>query len=436
MENGVLFAALGAEHSLGPPADLCRLDWGYLLAAAGTQGVAPLLARWLEPGRDGVPDDVAGRLTAAYWASHFRNRTLLHQLRLVLAAASQVGIPVMPLKGAALATRYYPTPALRPMSDLDLLVHPPDLPRMAALLRGLGYTAVPRPPSLLDDEDPAVAEYAYVAMAVGMRVLIEYRTEPLDPAIGALHAADTAMAGRLRAHTQRMWDRAVPGSLDGAPCAQISAEDLLLHVASHLTTRHAGLRLLWLHDLRLIAARDRGALDWDDIVAEAHALNLARPTHAALAAAGRWLAAPIPAEPLERLRATEGTRCPLREIGEGHLLMARVAALGAADLTAESQLQWQQLAIGAGRLTTMRALLRAARRTIVPGRTYMAWWYGGSVGLPSEYRRAVGFRIAYVSLSALDGAAIRLRLQGLARLTGRMIGRMKSMTPYDCSRNA
>ena len=173
-------------------------------------------------------------------------------------------------------------------------------------------------------------------------VLIEYRAEPLDPAIGALHAADPAMAGRLRAHSQRIWERALPGALDGMPCAQIGAEDLLLHVASHLTTRHTGLRLLWLHDLRLIAARDGAALDWDYIVATAHALNLAQPVHAALAAAGRRLAAPFPAEPLQRLRASEGARRSVPRAVE------RASWWGPSWKSSAMPISWWRLGIGVG----------------------------------------------------------------------------------------
>jgi len=279
-ENAVPFAALRGEPlPLDRPGTFADLDWGYILAAAGKQGVAPLLARWIGRGRDDVPGGVAERLDGDDWASHFRNRTLLHQLRRVTEAASEARIPVMPLKGAALATRYYAAPALRPMSDLDLLVHPADLARMATVLQGLGYAAVTLPPSLIHEKDPTTGESAYVATIDDMPVVVEYRAEPLDPAIGALHAADTTMAGRLHAHSERMWERATPGTIDGAPCMQIGAEDLLLHVAAHLTTRHAGMRLLWLYDPRLITARDRGTLDWGYIVAETRALNLEQPVH-------------------------------------------------------------------------------------------------------------------------------------------------------------
>jgi hypothetical protein len=235
-ENDLLFAAASAKpRALGQMSNLSSLDWEYVLAAADRQGITPLLAHRLREGDCVIPPTIAERLMVAYWTNHFRNRTLLDALHRILAAAAEAGIAVMPLKGATLVAWYYPAPALRPMSDLDLLVRPDDVARMAGLLQEHGYTAVPRPPSLFDerDKDAATREYAFVTDAVGMRVLIEYRAEPLDPAIGSLVKADPASDARLRAHAEGMWERSQCATIGDGPCMRISPEDLLLHVASH-----------------------------------------------------------------------------------------------------------------------------------------------------------------------------------------------------------
>ena len=59
----------------------------------------------------------------------------------------------------------------------------------------------------------------------------------MDPAIGPLLLANRAMRARYQAHSDRIWQRSHETSLDGVACARIAPEDLLLHVASHLTTR-------------------------------------------------------------------------------------------------------------------------------------------------------------------------------------------------------
>ena len=49
--------------------------------------------------------------------------------RNILTATTTAGLETMPLKGAILGPHYYSTPALRPMADLDLLIHPEDCPK-------------------------------------------------------------------------------------------------------------------------------------------------------------------------------------------------------------------------------------------------------------------------------------------------------------------
>jgi len=51
----------------------------------------------------------------------------------------QLKIPVVILKGAALATTIYPNPALRPLSDIDLLIPRQHLEPAVQALKSLGY---------------------------------------------------------------------------------------------------------------------------------------------------------------------------------------------------------------------------------------------------------------------------------------------------------
>ena len=57
----------------------------------------------------------------------------------LLSALGENGIPVLILKGAALALQVYPQPGLRPMGDLDILVKDSNVSRAIDLLESLGY---------------------------------------------------------------------------------------------------------------------------------------------------------------------------------------------------------------------------------------------------------------------------------------------------------
>ena len=62
------------------------------------------------------------------------------ETRKLLSALTNANIPVLILKGAALAHQLYENPALRVRCDTDLLVQPEDRRRTANLLRSLGFS--------------------------------------------------------------------------------------------------------------------------------------------------------------------------------------------------------------------------------------------------------------------------------------------------------
>ena len=380
-ENRLLFAASAISPSgvgLSPPrllqAEACAtdavagLDWHYVLRAADQQGVAPLLCRWLdEHGGIAAPQDIRAALQSARWVTHFHNRILRDALVELLRAAADAGMSVMPLKGAALTWAYYETSGLRPMSDLDLLVRPGDAEACGAMLRGLGYTALERPAALLAARlrDPAQREHAYVAERAGTTVMVEYRTEPLDP-MGA--PLDPTLSARLLRHAARMWERGTPGTFDGAPFVRIAPEDLLLHITSHLSTRHVGLRLLWLHDAGRVLAARQTDFDWPSFFRAVETLHLTAPVMAALDAAYRWLGAPSPeAVPMQhRFTVTHA----IERWGSAR----QVATLDRTDLTDDREIGTWEAASAWLRMRGVRPRLRALRGALFPGRAYLDAW--------------------------------------------------------------
>ncbi|MGI8623285.1 MAG: nucleotidyltransferase family protein [Solirubrobacteraceae bacterium] len=426
-ENALLFAVVGdAPGPAWDGATWAVLDWDYLARAAERQGIVPLLQAWLARRRTiAVPPAVGAQLYNAYWTNHFRNRILLQELADILRAAAAGGVAVMPLKGAVLAPCYYATPALRPMSDLDLLVRPADAEALAALLRGRGYAEPPDRPHVLDApaRDPLRRERAFVAERGGTPVLVEYRTEPLDPAIWQLTELDPTLTAILDRHAERMWSRGRCATLAEAPFVRPAPEDLLLHVASHLTTRHHDFRLLWLHDIAAIVAAHADAFDWDSFARATRALGLAAPVFAALEAAQRWLGAPLPLRRLQRalFGTIPGALAPLQAIERG-LLTRRVRALDAADLAAEPPPdRWLKMA-GLLRLRGPRPWLRALRWTLAPSRTYMRGWRGApAAGGNAGYAAALALRLGLIGLRVLAVASRRLGLSALSARTERLV---------------
>src|SRR5262249_24515565 len=97
--------------------------WTSILARAAAHGVLPLLASRVKRLRlEGVPTTIAAMLQTAYRLNVAHNAMLADELRRVLSLLVEAGVPVIPLKGVALAESLYGDMAVRVCSDLDILV--------------------------------------------------------------------------------------------------------------------------------------------------------------------------------------------------------------------------------------------------------------------------------------------------------------------------
>lgn len=123
-----------------------QFDWGHLLALAQREGATGVVWRQLRASRlPSVPDEYRLRFErlaaiASFHASHVEDR-----LRETLAAMADERVPVVLLKGAALAKTTYRSFSDRPMGDIDLLIDAADMDRAlraaqrARWLEGRGF---------------------------------------------------------------------------------------------------------------------------------------------------------------------------------------------------------------------------------------------------------------------------------------------------------
>ena len=132
-ELALIKAALGLGP-LSPPA----LELAELAAAGHTdRGVTrllPLLRR-----RPEVPSPLREKVEQHYRQSLVRFVMLEEQLRQVTLALQRHGMAPLLLKGYPLARYYYPIPAFRPTSDLDVAVRPERFSEAVQVLRAEGY---------------------------------------------------------------------------------------------------------------------------------------------------------------------------------------------------------------------------------------------------------------------------------------------------------
>ncbi len=119
-------------------------DWLSFYALAGRHGLLPLAYYGLQKTPilwQQLPQDVQKGLFTAYMQAIYRDAQAEHLKQQLQTALQRARVPHIFLKGAVL--KYdYPEPALRTMSDLDILVYAKDFDAIAVVATDLGGKAV------------------------------------------------------------------------------------------------------------------------------------------------------------------------------------------------------------------------------------------------------------------------------------------------------
>jgi hypothetical protein len=219
------------------------LDLSAMVAAAERHGVSGFVADALAPHQDLVPPAAWTELNRAARGQIAQGLKIKRlTLRVLEALAREQVVPVL-LKGAGLAQRLFPEqPLARPSSDVDVLVHPDELPRVRRAMESLQLTE--RADESLDDVFEEHHHFSFSSHA-GL-VEVHFR---LFSGFGRGAFDDAALRSRF-----------VPGVFEGHAVRWLSPEDEFVYLATH-AANHAFLRISWLLDLQ--RALERGpALDW------------------------------------------------------------------------------------------------------------------------------------------------------------------------------
>ena len=300
--------ALGqGRPSPSAPADL---DWPAVIDAAEAEDVLPALAHTLAgAGWTGVRPSARRRLADGLAAGRARHLLMTRELGLILRRCAADGIEVMVLKGPVLAERVYPDPALRPFSDLDLLVRPADRFRTDEVLRALGHRRVA-------DEHSWDFDVAYDGATL-------YET-PGSVRVDLHWALLTEPRFVWNGDVAEIWERSVAIAVAGEGARGLGREDLVLYLATHLAVHHtlAGLLRYW--DVALLLEREGDTLDWRALLGRAARWRVRHALFFVLLGARSLFEAPMPAAVLAALRPF-GPRAGLlgaivRRSDEGRLL--------------------------------------------------------------------------------------------------------------------
>lgn len=290
---------LGARTQLdaGATADLRALvegglDWDRLWALGHRHDVLPLLSQSLPA--------AAGEAVSPAWlerAVRRRHVTLLRNGRMaaalerVLDALAAADVPAMPVKGLVVAEQLYGDLAVRGAADLDVLVHPADLPAGRRVLVELGYRQRPEP--------------TFTALVHEFHDPPWYVGDGPDQVRLELHW-DLWADRFFRSDIDGLWSRAGTGSLLDRPVRLLSLEDTLLHLAIHRS--RSALRLRWNCDIAELVRRHGDEVDWAAVTERAGRVGARTATWIVMSMAERFLGAATPPGTLDRFRIPAAKR--------------------------------------------------------------------------------------------------------------------------------
>jgi hypothetical protein len=272
-------------------------DWDRVIEQSAWHGALPMLyqsAKALGPSIS-IADSVLQKLRDEYLRSALENLRRYQQLSELLRAFQNDGIPVIALKGVHLAEVVYRNIALRPMSDIDLLVKKEDLPRVEEEMFRLGYRYGPFAYTNKSWLAERAGNFAYVPANKGVLVEIHWSIgRPISP---------------FNIDTEGLWERSHPITINGIPVSVLSPEDLLLHLCLHTAFRNAFVTgLLHFCDIAKVIQHYQDKLEWKQLRCRISQWGVARPVYLTLHLARELLRSAVPDEFLDKIRPQDFDR--------------------------------------------------------------------------------------------------------------------------------
>jgi hypothetical protein len=272
------------------------LRWDQVWHKAQWYNLTPLVYHHLSQleNRRCIPAPTMDKFKAAYRDNTVMNLFFQAELRKVVEALDGRGVPVILLKGLALSEIVYEKSALRPMTDLDLLV-PEELVACAQeTVHQLGYSPIGIVEQQLDTEQnhrhlPALQR-------------------PGTPAMVEIHRHIVRRDSALYFDIRGFWERSREVSIGEVRTRILAPEDLLIHLSLNyfLDRRfHSLAALRQLCDVAESVKHYQHQIQWPALLDNAREYGVEGSVTSVLYQAKVLLGAPVPDDLLQPSQVTE-----------------------------------------------------------------------------------------------------------------------------------
>jgi putative nucleotidyltransferase-like protein len=355
------------------------IDWQTVFERSKVEGTSSLLyvhLTQIPSVASRIPPSIVSRLQGIYQANWARNSVLTDQWSEVMTLFEQAGVPSITHKGMALIHQVYPDMGLRPMADIDLLIRPADLPAVRQTFQTAGF----RTPDETQQVEEAFRSFLHF---VRNSSVIDLHWEI---------AHYTRFEGIIRVDHPGLWRRARPLVVGRTRGLTLCPEDMLLHLALHLTLGSEFGRLMWLTDIDTVLRQYAGEMDWEKLLGEATRWRLRTILAYTLRVLRESFGSPVPPEIAPRLlpgrlrqialNAAIATKCPPSLNGQLDDIKCYLAETVLMD--------------------RLRDILRVSWKSLFPSRTWLRFHYSLASRRQVSFHRVLHpFRVCYLAAKRL-----------------------------------
>jgi hypothetical protein len=275
-----------------------NLDWDSFLKKVRENGVSAVVYSKLDKIKKDcphIPSFIFKELKKDYFRNATNNTLIFEELGKVLDTFRKSRIQVIVLKGAALAEKIYGNLALRPMTDVDLLVKKEDLFCLDEQMKILGYR-----PSDISVED--------IDFSSGYLTTLDYRSlSPNSPSFHVhWHFVNSTIPNESYIKSikiEDIWQNAKKTKIADVETMVMAPHHLLIHLSEHaLRVTHSLSKLSFFCDINETVNFYQERLDWERLIKESLKFNLNRMVYISLYFTAKFLETKIPENVLSKLR--------------------------------------------------------------------------------------------------------------------------------------
>jgi len=284
-------------------------DWDYLLNQARKNTVSPLLYFSLKEEKKNLPKEFFEEIKKDYYQTLARNILIQEEIKPILQSFEEKKIKVILLKGVALGITAYPSPGLRPMSDVDILVKDNDLLKVNHVLNRAGYF-----PADINPEDLELPPHPTPSplrgeegkeRGIGYLTTLDYRNKNLSLHLHR-HLVNSTVPNFSYISKIRMvkiFEKAKIVEKDGMKFLTLCPEHLIIYLCEHsLRVPHSLSKLIFLTDISQVIRYYRNEIDWGFLIKESYNFGLEKMVYYGLFAVNKTLGTRIPTEVLPSLK--------------------------------------------------------------------------------------------------------------------------------------